>query len=120
MICSPLTFNTNMNAALLAFWLRLKEHVSCSTDFNVRLIVCSIITYPRCLPEQGLIEHYDGGDVVYCSKPMHILECGVDTRPDFMLIIGKQMMDELTNCVCLAVLKKEHNPRPNSGPPRGS
>ena len=32
---------------------------------------------------------------------MHIVECGVDTRhdsPEFMLIIGREMMEELLGC----------------------
>ena len=35
--------------------------------------------YLLCLPKQGLIERYNGGGTVSCSKPMHIVECGVDT-----------------------------------------
>ena len=40
--------------------------------------------------------------------------------PDFMLTIGRKMMAELPSFVCLAMLKKVHNSRTNSGPPRGS
>ena len=81
-----------------------------------------IISLSPMFSEQGLIERYDDEDMMSCSKPMHVLECGVDKviSPDFMLIIGKKMMDELPSCVCLAVLKKVHNPRPNSGLARGS
>ena len=42
MVCSPLTFTTNMNAKVLVFLLRLKQQVSCYTDFSVRISVCSV------------------------------------------------------------------------------